>query len=186
MNPFQPFGAASGVGGAAAGGAAAGGAASGGLSALNPWLTAASIAAPMVFGQKQVGPPAPAFNAAPSQGVGGLLGGAPQADTGSDFLSTMAPQQTAPVAGQTADVMQGAPFGELDPIQESLKQSSMADIDNGPEQQNFLGSFLGGLDKGLQSPAQMLGMGLLSRMSNQNPAVGAAGLLGMGLFNRNK
>lgn len=136
-----------------------------------------------LIGQKQLGGMAPAFNASPSQGVGGLLGGAPPA---SDFLSTMAPQPTAPVAGQTADVMQGAPFGELDPMQESLKQSSMADIDNGPEQQNFLGSFLGGLDKGLQSPAQMLGMGLLSRMSNQNPAVGAAGLLGMGLFNRNK
>ena len=45
---------------------------------------------------------------------------------------------------------------------------------------------LGGIDKGLQSPSQIIGLGLLSQLSGGHPAAGIAGLLGMGLLNRNK
>lgn len=132
-----------------------------------------------IIGQKQIGGMAPAYQpGAPAQVGGGLLGGNYPSQQMSDFLSTLPQSPAAPVRA-TPDV-QG------DPVAESLKQQSLADIDNGPEKPGGFGSFLSGLDRGLQSPSQMLGLGLLSRLTNQNPYAGLGGLLAMGLYNRNK
>lgn len=86
----------------------------------------------------------------------------------------------------------GGPYGALsilgggsDPVEESLKESSLDDIDDGPEKKpGPFANFLGGLDKGLQSPSQMLGLGLLGRYLH--PDAPMLGLLAMGLLNRDK
>ena len=145
------------------------------------WPQIAAAVAQQAIGQKQLGGTAPAFTPGVSQGVAGLLGPNVQSQPSVlDLVQKMGAQQPAAPIQATPD-MQG------DPVAESLKQQSLEDID---DQTSEMGSpfsrFLGGLDKGLQSPSQMLGLGLLSRLTNQNPYAGLGGLLAMGLYNRNK
>lgn len=131
-----------------------------------------------VIGSKQLGAAAPAFTPASSGGVGGLLGAPPIAPTAAqNILGDLGggSAQSLPSPDLTRD--------EQDPVAASLKQSSLADIDNGAEKPGGLGGFLGGLDKGLQSPSQVLGLGLLGRI---NPNLPLAGLLAMGLLNRGR
>lgn len=139
-----------------------------------------------LIGQKQLGPMAPIFSGGPSGGVAnlpmisqpsiaGLLGGGV-----TDVLNTTgtpAPSQTMP-----AQTPQGPSV-----VADALKQSSLAEIDNpesGSSGSNPFQGFLGGLDKGLQSPAQLLGLGLLGQAGGNNNMLPLAGLLAMGLLNR--
>ena len=189
--------------GAAAGGAAAGGAATG-LSALNPWLLGASVLAPMAFGQKQVAPAAPAYTPGqqinPFQSGLGVMqdAGLPMGGLLSALQAANQQQQpAAPEAGATAENLSPQPqtlfqpnglVGSQSPVDQYGKDVSLADIDDGKleNKQGPFASFLGGLDKGLQSPSQLLGLGLLSQLTGQHPAAGLGGLLAMGLYNRNK
>ena len=136
-----------------------------------------------IIGQKQLGPMAPIFSGGMSGGVAnmpmvsrpsiaGLLGGGV-----TDTLSATgapAPSQTMP-----AQTPQGSSV-----VADALKQSSLAEIDNPESGGNPFQGFLGGLDKGLQSPAQLLGLGLLGQAGGNNNMLPLAGLLAMGLLNR--
>jgi hypothetical protein len=128
--------------------------------------------------EKQAAPPAPAFQ--PGFGPGNMTPGIPnplnvpqlQPNTGLlDALGSLTQQNAA-----------------TSPVDESFKDQSLADIDDGSMEKKpgGFGGFLAGLDKGLQSPAQMLGLGLLGQMGGENKLLPLAGLLGMGLYNRNK
>jgi len=156
-------------------------------------MALASIGGSMM-GQKQLGGIAPAFN--PGSAGGDLgLGGGPMGSgdmSGLSLLSNLGGNENLSVA----DVPKGGgpvlpqptltPPTALDPAADALKQSSLADIDNAPEGQGGLGGFFGGLDKGLQSPSQVLGLGLLGQLGGNSPALPLAGLLGMGLMNRGR
>ena len=170
----------------------------------------ASVASSL-FGSKQLGGVAPAFNAGQS---GGVAGGAPAGDQGMGLLGAAGIQTPDPFQGALSALgqMQGgqqspAPqeppkpsafdsgaFGMTQDFQNPIQGGGALGLtkdfgnplDKGPEKQTGLGGFLGGIDKGLQSPSQMLGLGLLSQLGGNSNALPLAGLLGMGMYNRNK
>ena len=132
---------------------------------------------PQLFGQS-MGQAAPAFNLG-QEAQQGLLGGAPQAD----------PMQGAPQANPMQDAMGALQSAQAaqDPVTSkpsvfNTQQQNAAM----PQEPGGFGGFLGGIDKGLQSPSQMLGLGLLSQLGGNSNALPLAGLLGMGLLNRKK
>ena len=142
-----------------------------------------------LIGQKQLGPMAPVFSGGVSGGVAnmplvspqpslaGLLGGGV-----TDILNTTGlPQstQTAP-----AQIPQKPTLQSNGIVSDSLKEASLAEIDNPETGGNPFQGFLGGLDKGLQSPAQLMGLGLLGQAGGNNNMLPLAGLLAMGLLNR--
>ena len=139
-----------------------------------------------LIGHKQLGQMAPVFSGGPSTGVAnmpmisqpsitGLLGGGV-----TDTLSAIGAEKPSQIqAAQTPQL----PSNGV--VSDSLKQASLADIDNGQEGGgNPFQGFLGGLDKGLQSPAQLMGLGLLGQAGGNNNMLPLAGLLAMGLLNR--
>lgn len=77
------------------------------------------------------------------------------------------------------------PHPVLDIASQSLKQSSLDDIDDGKSESkpNFLESIFGNLDANLQRPSMGLGLGLLNQIS---PIAPYAGLLAMGLLDPKK
>jgi len=154
-----------------------------------------------LFGSKQLGGVAPAFNAGQS---GGVAGGAPAGDQGMGLLGAAGIQTPDPLQGALSALGQ-TQGGQQSPAPQEPPKPSAFDsgafgmtqdfqnpIQGGnplaqqPEKQTGLGGFLGGIDKGLQSPSQLLGLGLLSRLGGNNSALPIAGLLGMGMYNRNK
>jgi hypothetical protein len=139
-----------------------------------------------LFGGKQLGGIAPAFNSG-QPASGGLLGQMPagqqplaQPNPLQSALGTLGQTQAAQDPGQMQTPVDGAKAGVL-----TAGGTPGGDTPGGGFGQGF-GNFLGGIDKGLQSPSQMLGLGLLSRLGGNNNALPIAGLLGMGLFNRTK
>lgn len=139
------------------------------------------------FGGKQLGPAAPAYTPGFNPGIqtpqmpeqsgfqllqdqgalGGLLG---------NFGGGKTAESVAPSIESPESVGYG-PSGQ-DPF-------NLPGKDEGGFMNTAKGIF-GGIDKGLQSPSQIIGLGLLSQLSGGHPAAGIAGLLGMGLLNRNK
>jgi hypothetical protein len=117
-----------------------------------------------------------AINALPQQGAG----------VGPSSLAARQPiggeKPSLPLDGNSVN-----PFGAQTGVPDFFKAGSTPDGSEGGGGfgQGF-GNFLGGIDKGLQSPSQTLGLGLLSRLGGNNSALPIAGLLGMGLFNRNR
>lgn len=107
-----------------------------------------------LMGQQQIGPAAPV----PQLGMGamqrntppGLLGGAPM--------------------GQSSPIMPGPPAPENDPLANT----------GGFGMPDGIGGFFGNMDKTLQSPSKLVGLGLLNRLA---PGAGLAGLLGSGFYN---
>lgn len=161
---------------------------------MDPATMAALASAGMsLFGGKQLGGIAPAFNsgAPPGTPLGGLLGGGL---LGQDPLQGalgavgqgQAAQQPGPL--QTPGLPALNPVLANDQVSE-IPESSFAPRQPAEEQGGFaqgFGNFMGGIDKGMQSPSQMLGLGLLSRLGGNSNALPLGGLLGMGLFNRNR
>lgn len=140
-------------------------------------------------GQKQVGAPAPAFQTGPMQGFSPYSGLDQAGMMGGGLLSALQAanqqqQAPAPVAGQTAEAL--SPQGPVT-SKPSVFNTDEQNAAMQPEQKpGPFANFLGGIDKGLQSPSQLLGLGLLSQLTGQHPAAGLGGLLAMGLYNRNK
>ena len=122
--------------------------------------------APMLFGGgTQVGPAAPAFNPGDPQSVG-------------DQIPKLQPNVSGGLlGGGVTDALQSTP--------NYFREGSTPQPDTtADEKPNMFGEFLGGMDRGLQSPSQMVGLGMLSRLGGNSPALPLAGLLGMGLLNR--
>lgn len=150
------------------------------LQALLPLLKfAAPLALNAAKGQTQIAAPAPAPN----------LGGAAQ-----DPFNL--PARSNPV-GDAVNSLPQSPMSGLGGSLSSLLGSMGQDPFNLPTKGEGMESavadevtkkfgfsdFLGGIDKGLQSPAQLLGLGLLGQIA---PNLPLGGLLAMGLLNNRK
>lgn len=123
----------------------------------------------LLGGGTTVGPAAPAYNAGPSNGVAGLQ--PPQA---------LPPIEAPPPALPITQAMSGLP----DYFKAGSTPSTESD-ESDKESKFGFGDFLGGIDKGLQSPSQMLGLGLLGKYGqNSSLPLPLMGLLAMGLLNK--
>lgn len=124
---------------------------------------------PSIIGGKQMGQAAPAFQPGPAFQMPEL----PQIDTGG-LLG----------GGGVTDALQDTGLGGF----KAASNAQIGGIGGPPEQPggfgDKIGGFLGGLDQGLQSPSQLLGLGLLGQLGGNSPALPLLGLLGMGLFNK--
>lgn len=144
--------------------------------------TAAAVAstAQKAVGQKAPGGMAPAPMFGPNAGVGGGMGGfggfgggfggKPNAEVGGLLQETnaeIAPSNEVGPPDLTADEMAGDGYGPPEHLMGQKK----------PE--GFFDAFEDSMNKSLNSPARLLGVGLLNQMSYP---LGTAGLLGKGLF----
>ena len=154
-------------------------------------MAIASLGGKMIGGGGQFGSIAPPFQAGLSPGLLNPMSyeqpalfrdnGLPT--SGLDLFNSLqqASPEPAPIATPTE-----IPLGGVNPVDDALKQSSLADIDNGiaeNDPQNPFSQFFGNLDSNLQSPSKQLGLGLLGQL---NPNLPYAGLLAMGLLGKNK
>jgi len=136
--------------------------------------------------------PAPDNGGAPA----GLLGAAPDSidpnntqNSGinlQELISKLPPPKEAPRV-QVND--QNNPVTSMPSVFNTDAQNTSMTQD--AEQSGFgdkFGGFLGGVDDTLQSPAKMLGLGLLGNVNGNLPGVGLllSGLLGSGLFGNKK
>lgn len=157
-----------------------GGAAGGGLMAalggpLGIGLGLASSVLPgLLGGGAQIAAPAPAFQPGPSVGVAG----------------TQPNQAPPPIQSQPMLPITQSMSGLPDFFKSGSTPDSALDdptgMEDGQDKKKFgLDDFIGGIDKGLQSPAQLLGLGLLGQAGqNTRIPLPLLGLLGMGLFNK--
>lgn len=115
---------------------------------------------PGLLGGNQVAPAAPAIQPTSGPQVG-LMGGPQTLPQPADFL----PQQMNPIASAMQDMPN--PLAEA-PEQEAEKPAGL------------LGNFMGGIDKAFESPAKLLGIGLLNQ---HRPGLGTLGLGALGAYN---
>ena len=150
-----------------------------------------------LFGSKQLGAAAPAFNPGASNfQMQGLLGDQTQP---AQQMIQQGPQLPFPsieslIGGPREQGQELAPQVQdtagLPTLQGMAQQQGQAIGDPGmgvPQQQGGfgqkVGGFFGNLDENLQSPSKVIGMGLLNQI---DPRLGAGGLLAGGLFGKNK
>jgi hypothetical protein len=114
-------------------------------------------------------------------GLGGLLSmfSNPAANRAAP-QSEIVPNQEQPSLGGFG---QSSPegFGLFgDALKPIISQDEIGKIFEPYNKPSFLDDFFGSMDKNLQSPARLLGVGLLNQMGRGG--LGTAGLLGMGLY----
>ena len=159
-------------------------------------MALASLASSAIGG-KQLGQAAPAWSAQPS---GGLLGpsGLQAGQQGSKLQDVIPPESQFPSLGVLKQLQSAGFGGAATEAPNWFKQGSVPDTsvpsgEMGPtswqddpnvaKKQNPFSGFFGNFDQNIQSPGKQLGLGLLGSI---DPRLGYAGLLGMGLFGKNK
>jgi len=136
-------------------------------------LTLASLLAPSILGTTQIAPAAPQFD---SGGAPPPLGGPSVTEGFQQKLD--APMDIAALVQQAQasanPQMQAPPVDEKSGFGDKLGE--------------MFGGAIDGVDSTLQSPAKMLGLGLLGNVNGNLPGVGLllSGLLGSGLFGNKK
>lgn len=136
--------------------------------------TAAALASMMqgIIGTKQLGGIAPPMmpSAAPPRGLLSRSLGATDISGNIQLPELSLPTQTdAPIEDATSGITKN-PQKPGAPVETVNRQEP-----------GFFGSFINTLDNNLQSPAKL---GLLGLLNRQDPRLGAAGLVGMGLLGR--
>lgn len=148
--------------------------------------TAAAVAstAQSAVGQKAPGGMAPAPMFGPNAGVGGGFGGA---GFGGGGMSGIAEAQKVGGLLQQSNA-EIAPSNEIKPVDTTKDAPTNGGAGWGgggsgklgeDEPEGFFAAFEDSMNKSLNSPARLLGVGLLNQMSYP---LGTAGLLGKGLF----
>ena len=127
-----------------------------------------------LFGQKQLGAPAPQFQPGESGGL----------DLGGPDLASLLTNLGQQDQGGVTNALQALPtppqVTELPSVFNTDEQNSALTPETSP---GFLGDFFGKLDSNLQSPSKVLGLGLLNRL---DPKLGLLGLLSAGIFGGNQ
>lgn len=140
----------------------------------------ASLFGTAMGGGKQLGGMAHPFQ--PGGGMGGVAGGlfqdpisqmaAMTNPSGLNLLNSLSQPQAAGTTATEVGLPAEPPGPPISPSQrEAALESS--------KPPGFFDSFFGSIDQNLQSPAKLLGIGLLNQMGYP---LGTAGLLGKGLF----
>jgi hypothetical protein len=146
---------------------------------MDPLTAAAGAAASAAIGGKQVGGIAPPPGAAPAQPPLGLTSGSGMdmikglQDAGFGGLLTQNPIKEAVKEASAPAPTVEPPAGEMGP---TLAEGGPV---TPPKPPSFGDAFFGSLDKSFQSPAQLIGMGLLNRSSN---GLGTGLMVGKGLL----
>ena len=137
-------------------------------------LMALASTASGMFGGKQLGDMAPAPNLGTTSPFTGMF---PEMNNPYSGMSLLENLQQSGFGGALTKL--GQP--PVDEVPEEVQQDPL----NLPGKESSpFKDFMGGLDKGLQSPSQLLGLGLLSQLTDGHPAAGIGGLLAMGLLNK--
>ena len=125
------------------------------------------------MGGTQIGPAAP-----PPQ-----LGGGPQQPLGQMTPSLLDNLAQPPASNPIQDALQGVQQN-FAPVQAPEEAQGLMGAEQGGEKPNpmagLLGGFIEGIDKGFQSPATLLGVGLLNQ---QRSGLGTLGLGALGAYN---
>ena len=123
-----------------------------------------------LFGQKQLGAPAPQFQPGESGGL----------DLGGPDLVSLLTNLGQQDQGGVTNALQALP---TEPQEGSPDFVGPPNDAAGIEPPGFLSDFFGKLDSNLQSPSKVLGLGLLNRL---DPKLGLLGLLSSGIFGGNQ